>query len=499
MLDNFKKKWEFYVGYVNITDMTYDTFENILPLDFHFKDPQIDLTYVEELSKGIYKFKIEGYENILKLDDFDLYSTPDNSSVRGGKRMIFSSNNLSKVLTHEIKNEFKKYFNNSHTLIDFVNNDFQMVNSVFRLNKFESLDTKFNKHLDTPYIDKTKKLFSKYTMLIYLTGGVCTDEDYGALWFDGLAINRIEPGDVYIFEQQFEHEGRPYDPINGLSNSKIFLRTELIYYISDVSHNEELAKYFNSACYFTKYSKHDPAYSTHANDLFNKVSKIRFQSALNLNQDLNQDLNQVEQKYLIRKLNGYVYVTNGSNYWFSNKHDLKDITIIILIDYFTNDKILTKDYIWPISLIKEILGVSGLFDDEKSLDEFSDAENIVTYQDKKYDICEYYCGIDCDPRTSDTEYVPIYRKYVKKFSEKTKDSTLSLFNDNVVINTKNIKVLENVIPTRYPVNICTKQLILLHVNVLLINCMNLSVELEKLQKHFISLTSHMKTKMVYMY
>lgn len=129
--------------------------------------------------------------------------------------------------------------------------DFSHVNNVFRLNNFAPGDKKFKSHYDTPFADKSNDLYSKYTMIIYLTGNTYPPKDGSTspppLRIADINFAQIKPNQCIIFNQKFEHEGNAYD-----DNDKIFIRTELIYKIKDFKFDKSIAEMFNRACYMTK-------------------------------------------------------------------------------------------------------------------------------------------------------------------------------------------------------------------------------------------------------
>ncbi|KAI9326943.1 hypothetical protein DFJ73DRAFT_864934 [Zopfochytrium polystomum] len=119
-------------------------------------------------------------------------------------------------------------------------NRFCFVNDVFRLNKFEPTDRRFRLHRDTPYYDGVRGLVSKYTMLIYLSAGetpsgsltiydgsdLRAGEEMGESDSKKCVVENIASAQCIIFDQRYPHEGDPFD-----SGAKIFLRTELIYWL----------------------------------------------------------------------------------------------------------------------------------------------------------------------------------------------------------------------------------------------------------------------------
>jgi hypothetical protein len=103
----------FYAVWVDPRDLSYHNFENIIPLDralcfdtkYGTKPPPLRLNIhsIEQPNKkmNMIKCKIDGPDAalLLELDKLGLYTTPSNSSTRGGQRFIFSSSTLSQGLT----------------------------------------------------------------------------------------------------------------------------------------------------------------------------------------------------------------------------------------------------------------------------------------------------------------------------------------------------------------------------------------------------------------
>ena len=116
LLCEFEKKNNFTVGYVNPSDLAYNSFENILNFEFppFFKgnyNKKFSLK-LEKLIDGVFKItesnigtktlsKIELLKkHILSIDSLDLYSLPANSEARGGKRLIFFSDVIEDIINH---------------------------------------------------------------------------------------------------------------------------------------------------------------------------------------------------------------------------------------------------------------------------------------------------------------------------------------------------------------------------------------------------------------
>jgi hypothetical protein len=100
----------------------------------------------------------------------------------------------------------------------------------------------FASHLDTPYYDSAWSQVSKYTLLIYLAGG----HNEPALRMGDVELNEIEEITCVIFDQSYEHEGRPF-----IEGDKIFIRSELVFKDKQLDHNSQIASLFSEACCMT--------------------------------------------------------------------------------------------------------------------------------------------------------------------------------------------------------------------------------------------------------
>lgn len=204
------------MAFCNPRDLSYHNFENIIPLDSMFADTtsplQIDSVQdIQDVPKQeILRFRLAPTDVLQPLKEWTSFTPPFNSDQRGGERLIFKSERLSALLTTAIL---------VHT-----NMTFRFVNSVFRLNKFQPTDDKFQPHYDLPYYDSSQRQRSKYTVILYLTEG----KGHPALQIGEHAIDGFEELEGVIFNQSMEHEGNPYT-----DGTKIFLRSELVDDIED--------------------------------------------------------------------------------------------------------------------------------------------------------------------------------------------------------------------------------------------------------------------------
>jgi hypothetical protein len=162
-----------YAVWVDARDLSYHNFECILPLDraLHMSgDMELEMVAMRRVKEGmdVYVGKLVGrdVEMLKKLDELGLYQQPPNSASRGGERFIFSSSVLSSTLTAAVKASGVLSLMKATS-----EEDFEGVNSVFRCNRFAPGARKFNMHMDTPYYDESRGQISKFTLLIYITGG----------------------------------------------------------------------------------------------------------------------------------------------------------------------------------------------------------------------------------------------------------------------------------------------------------------------------------------
>ena len=95
------------LAYVDPSELSYNSFENILNLDEYFFGPKLSWDRKPRLTidsmqktKNYFSFKINDQDNLLlELHKMNIYSLPFNNLSRGGKRMIFSSLKLADTLS----------------------------------------------------------------------------------------------------------------------------------------------------------------------------------------------------------------------------------------------------------------------------------------------------------------------------------------------------------------------------------------------------------------
>ncbi len=196
-------------------------------------------------------------ELLASLDGLDLYVEPRGVG-RGGRRFIFHAQPLADLLTAMLRRALPSAWQPG----------FVHVNPVFRCNRFEVDDAPFDAHLDVPFSWSARKLVSKRTLLLYLTGG----RGEPALRIGRLpGIRTIAAGDLVLFDQHLRHEGRPF-----VDGPKIFLRSELVYHDPSLQDSPDLAALFAKACYLDASSVFAPELARWAQRNYERATKARF-------------------------------------------------------------------------------------------------------------------------------------------------------------------------------------------------------------------------------
>ncbi|MCP2340595.1 2OG-Fe(II) oxygenase [Actinomadura rupiterrae] len=298
-------------------ELSFRTFENILPLDRVFADVPLEfvLDGRTEIAEGAFAFGMRvpdatrtGLEG---LDSLDLYVPPLNSGSRGGERFIFHSALLAEALTGAVAKAMPE------ALMD----GFSHVNPVFRCNRFEPGDANFHRHRDTPYRDAARKQASRYTVLLYLTGGSGADGPVLDLGGAG-ALTEIPAFTCVVFDQRYEHEGAPYR-----DGRKVFLRSELVFTEEHVGDDPEIGALFSKACYLTGESVFAPELARHADDYYNRVAAAHWNGLTP---------GDGAEPFVHKRFRGVEFVANGYDFWFAKGDGITaaECAAITLLDYF---------------------------------------------------------------------------------------------------------------------------------------------------------------------
>ncbi len=304
--------------FVDPEALSYRTFENIIPLDRYFSHGALALSLgtPTPLGKSVRGYSIplvadaDTRQRLLGLDALDLYVPPLNASSRGGERYIFHAARLAETLTTALR----------AALPAKVLDGFSHVNPVFRASRFAPGDRKFKRHVDTPYYDAARKQVSRYTLLLYLTGGrgnptLQIGED--------LAITHIDAMTCVVFDQSLAHEGSAYEDGN-----KVFLRTELVFTEPHVTHDDKLGELFAKDCYLTGESVFAAELGKYADDCYNRVARAHFAG-------LSDEERAAPTPYLHKEFRGVHFAASGYDFWFAKGHlSPKECAAIALLDSF---------------------------------------------------------------------------------------------------------------------------------------------------------------------
>jgi hypothetical protein len=298
--------------FVDPEEFSFRTFENIIPLDRAFEDVPLTAQFknrqllAPRCFSFEYKVSEETRQALDRLDEFGLYVPPLNSSTRGGLRCIFHSAHLAKSLTGAL-----------HAALPAqVRKGFAHVNPIFRLNRFEPGDKPFRSHVDTPYFDAARKHTSRFTLLIYLSGGRASP----ALRIgEKVKIDELAPYTAILFDQALEHEGAPF-----ADGRKVFLRTELIFEDDSVTEDPAIGEVFAKATYFTGESVFAPDLARWADACYNRAAEAHFKGL---------GPAPAEEVFVHKEFRGVHYVANGYDFWFSTRAcSLEECAALALMD-----------------------------------------------------------------------------------------------------------------------------------------------------------------------
>lgn len=360
-------KHEYRYIFVDPTELSFHNFDHILDFNTILKLKPTMVDNPDRLTKSIamreikiFKISEELNQSLLEINLWDLYpssSAPSSNSSRGGKRLLFKSDELARLLEVIVKPVAKL-------------NKFHSINNVFRYNNFVPSDNKFTSHFDVPY--RAPNLVSRYTLIIYLTSG--SNVDKSVLTVDGYKFCHMEKATCVLFHQKYEHEGNPF-----VDADKIFIRTEIICYDDDKHHSDYKPNLacaaFNSACYFTTQSTKLAELNKHTTNLFNLSTQLHF----------GLPTKNFCIPILIKKFNNVYFATNGFDYWFGSTIGRVDAFVIILLDFFNgfvkNTKqrtvIIKAEYgITDLSTVYDIITKSEAMDDNsKHLEGYKNSIN----------------------------------------------------------------------------------------------------------------------------
>lgn len=300
--------------FVDPQALSFSSFENVVTLDALFDELLLSLS-VESLQPSslgaLSTFSLatdpRTHARLRELDGLGLYVPPFNRSQRGGQRFIFHAATLAEALTRALAPHAPR--------LDGAR--FVAVNPVFRCNRFEPHDAKFHEHHDTPYFDACRRHVSRFTLLLYLSGGTGTP----TLSVEGVdVLTTVEPFTGVLLDQRYAHEGRPY-----ADGPKIFLRTELLYEVDSLEHEPALAETFARATYLSGESLFTPELSKYADEAYELAATGHFEALR---------ARTTPTPVLLKRFRGTPFATNGYDFFFSREVPLPEAASLALLDTF---------------------------------------------------------------------------------------------------------------------------------------------------------------------
>jgi hypothetical protein len=301
-------------AFVDPEELHFRTFENIIPLDRWFARAPLDLALAPpaRLDARYDTFAaplLTGAEALLALDGLGLYAPPRDGGARGGRRFIFHSAKLGAALTRAVR----------AALPPDVLVGFSHVNPVFRFNRFEPGEAGFHGHFDSPYYDAARGHISRYTLLLYLTGG----RGSPALRVEGASVPAIAPATCVLFDQRYEHAGGAY-----AEGPKVFLRTELVFADASLGRDARAGAWFAKACYLTGESAFDGELAAQARAHYDRAAAAHWGGP-------SGGAEGVDEPFVHKCFRGAHFVTNGCDYWFARgAGSLRECAALALFDYF---------------------------------------------------------------------------------------------------------------------------------------------------------------------
>lgn len=301
--------------FVDPHELNFRNFENIIPIDRLARDRALGFEFQDHtaLREDVHTFSVSASDDAVallhQLDGLGLYQKPLSTNARGGLRCLLHSHALSEALTEAAK----------ATLPAELLENFSHINPVFRCNRFMPGDAPFDAHVDAPYHDPNMGHVSRYTLIIYVTGG----EAESVLDVDGVNLSKIEEMTAVVFHQSLEHSGAPFD-----EGAKIFLRTELVFDFAgeEMEHDPAIGALFTRATYMDRQSLFHPELSGYMQECYDRVSRAHWEG---LSGKAKKDA-----LYLHKRYRGLHFMANGHDYWFSDEVALEECALIAALDYF---------------------------------------------------------------------------------------------------------------------------------------------------------------------
>ena len=297
--------------FIDSCGLSYENLNNIINLDFFFgqSSPSFIMSDTKKLSgTTVSTFTMTGCSILTSIDKLNLYHQSINKLSRKDQHFRFCSSILSGSLTFCIKKHMQE---TTHT----TKGHFRSLGYVFSFGKLRSTDQEFLFPYGTTDCNKSQKNPSSRVFLL-----LCVSSS---------ANTKIEPNasDVsgqikgIIFHQKDEDKIKPL-----LSNESIVLCCELVYEGADSKHEDHRAVFeqFDQVCYLEKPSPFYGELQKYDSDTFHQAAETRLRFAKRL---------QIKGLFTFKKYNGVPFVTNGCDYWFQSSRDLRNVSVVAVLDF----------------------------------------------------------------------------------------------------------------------------------------------------------------------
>lgn len=237
---------------------------------------------------------------------------PPNPYQRGGKRVIFHDAQLAADLTTTL----------ARFAPPVARAAFHAVNAVFRMNWFQPGEV-FRPHYDTPFTHMRERLFSLFTLLVYLDEP--GDGERVVLVLDGRAVRVPLAGvSAVVFPQRLEHAGVT------VAARKRFLRTELIYRVEEggVVPAPGASHLFNRAVYMTDTPSATALYQAAA------AAHWRLPPPEGRPSPGGASPDPVPADVAVVRFGGVVWAADGHNFWFHRDTPVRAAAALVVLDFF---------------------------------------------------------------------------------------------------------------------------------------------------------------------
>ena len=297
--------------FIDPYDLSYENLNNITNLDFFFgqRSPSFIISNTKKISDTtVATFTMTGCSILMSLDKLNLYHQSINKLSQKNQHFRFCSSILNESLTLCIKEYMQETI---HT----TKGRFRSIDYVFSFGKFRSSDQEFLYPYSQAHCIKSQENSSSRVFLL-----LCVSSSTNAK-IESNASDVSEQIKGIIFHQKDEDKTKSL-----LSNQGIVLCCELVYEDADSKHEDHRAAFeqLDRVCYLEKRSPFYSELQKYESDIFQQAAKTRLRFAKHL---------QINSFFTFKKYNGIPFVTNGCDYWFQSSRDLRNVSVVAVLDF----------------------------------------------------------------------------------------------------------------------------------------------------------------------